>query len=84
MTFVRKIDNLGRVTFPKELRKLLQIEAGSHLEFTVSHNQEIVIRKYISGCTFCGSTKKLISIKGKPVCHECISFIEIKGKSQWE
>ena len=44
---VRRIDELGRVLIPKEVRKILNVSHGDALEvFIDSDNQEIILRKY--------------------------------------
>lgn len=49
---VRKIDELGRVVIPKELRKVLSIEEKDGLEI-FTESDKIILRKYVPGCTFC-------------------------------
>ena len=67
---VRKIDNLGRVVLPKELRKVMNLEEGTPMEFFTTGNQ-IVISKYSPNCVFCSGegTKTLNRLS---VCDECI------------
>ena len=43
---VRKIDDLGRVVIPKEIRKNLKIREGDPLEIYIEKTGEIVLRKY--------------------------------------
>ena len=43
---VRKIDDLGRIVIPKEIRKNLHIHEGDPLEIFVQTNGEIVLKKY--------------------------------------
>ena len=74
---VREVDNLGRVVFPAELREMLGIEKGDPLEFFVD-GEKIVLRKYYSGCLFCGNLEGLTDIKGKKMCRTCLE--ESKGK----
>jgi AbrB family transcriptional regulator, transcriptional pleiotropic regulator of transition state genes len=67
---VRKVDELGRVVIPKELRRTLEISERAPLEVFVE-NDHIILRKYEPGCTFCGSTDELTNFRGKNVCKEC-------------
>lgn len=67
---VRRIDDLGRLIIPKELRRTLGIEDRSPLEFFVD-GETIVVRKYEPGCVFCGETSETISLGGKHVCRKC-------------
>ena len=52
---VRRIDNLGRVTLPIELRRNLDVDCGDPLEI-YTEGASIVLRKHEPNCVFCGST----------------------------
>ncbi len=67
---LRKIDNLGRITLPIELRRNLEVDCGDPLEI-YSEANSIVLKKYEPDCIFCGSTKKLLKYKGKNICENC-------------
>ena len=67
---VRKIDELGRVVIPIELRRTLAIEEKDGLEIYVDSDR-IVLRKYEPACVFCGSMDGVHQFKNKKVCHEC-------------
>lgn len=44
---VRRIDDLGRIVIPKEIRRALKINEGDALEFITNYNgKELVIRPY--------------------------------------
>jgi transcriptional pleiotropic regulator of transition state genes len=68
---VRKVDELGRVVIPIELRRTLGIGEKDALEIYVD-GERIMLKKYEPACIFCG---KLITTSRKIVCHECISAI---------
>ena len=67
---VRKVDPLGRIVIPKEIRKVMSINEGDPLEI-VKDNNGILLKKYNKGCIFCGSDKNIIEFKGMLVCEEC-------------
>ena len=72
---VRKIDPVGRIVLPIELRKTLNIDDNdSELEIFVEENR-IIMQKYQPCCIFCGNTEKIVSYKGKNVCQDCISHL---------
>ena len=71
---VRKVDELGRIVIPKELRRTLNIEEGDQLEIFVD-GKEVILRKYEPGCVFCGNVKYVVEFKGKKVCTNCIKDI---------
>lgn len=74
---VRKIDALGRVVIPKELRDKMYIEDGDPLEIFVE-GDAIVIQKYAAVCVFCGSREELTHYKGRSVCRTCT--VALKGE----
>ncbi len=69
---VRRIDELGRVVLPIELRRTLDIDIKDSLEIYVD-NDSIILKKYAPACVFCGNADDVINFKGKNVCKNCIS-----------
>lgn len=67
---VRKIDELGRIVLPIEMRHTMHIEPRDPVEIFVEGNS-IILRKYEQECVFCGSTKKVSPFKGRCVCENC-------------
>ena len=67
---VRKIDHLGRIVLPIELRRVLDIDKDSSLEIYVE-NDSILLRKYQPACVFCGSSEEVASSKGRNICAAC-------------
>ena len=74
---VRKVDELGRIVLPIELRRTLDIAERDSLEIFVD-GASIVLRKYQPSCVFCDSDKNVVSFKGKNVCPNCLK--ELQGK----
>lgn len=74
---VRKVDELGRIVFPKDLRRVLDIEIKDSLEIYVEGNK-ILLNKYKPSCIFCGGTENLLDYKHKKICVNCIN--ELKAK----
>lgn len=68
---IRKVDELGRIVIPKELRKVLKIEIGTPLEIFTQQNT-IVLRKYEPGCQVCGSLTDLLKNGEHKICKECL------------
>lgn len=73
---VRKVDDLGRVVLPIELRRTLDISEKDSLEIYVD-GEKIVLRKYMPACVFCGSADGVENFRNKIVCHNCI--VDIQG-----
>ena len=67
---VRKVDELGRVVIPIELRRTLAIAEKDGLEIYVDSDR-IILRKYEPACVFCGSMDELLYFKNKRICHAC-------------
>lgn len=67
---VRKVDELGRVVIPIELRRTLDIEKKDSLEIYVD-GEKIILRKYEPGCIFCGNAYNTQEFRGKTVCKSC-------------
>lgn len=70
---VRKVDELGRVVIPIELRRTLSIAEKDPLEIYMDHDR-IVLRKYepACACVFCGNADDVTVFKNKIVCKDCI------------
>jgi len=68
---VRKVDELGRVVLPIELRRTLDIEIRSPLEIYIDGDL-IILKKYEPACIFCGEAKEVINFKDKIICSGCM------------
>lgn len=72
---VRKVDELGRVVIPIELRRTLNIGEKDALEIYVDGAQ-IILKKYEPACIFCGQAKEVTTFKGKNICPACIEELK--------
>ena len=72
---VRKIDELGRVVLPKELRKTFGLEKNSPVEIFTNENQ-IILQKYEPSCVICGSCEDIVYADGKKFCKECFNLVK--------
>ena len=68
---VRKVDELGRIVLPIELRRTLNIAEKDSLEIYVD-GPAIVLKKYQPACIFCDSAKDVVIFKGKNICSACM------------
>jgi len=71
---IRKVDDLGRIGLPIELRRTLDIAERDELEIFMEDDR-IVLKKYEPACVFCSSEEGLVSYRGKNLCQECIRKI---------
>ena len=69
---VRKIDELGRIVLPIEIRNTMSIENRDPLEIFVDEDK-IILRKYQPACVFCNNADNVELFKGKLVCRDCLS-----------
>ena len=67
---VRKVDELGRVVIPIELRRTMGINLKDALEIYVD-NEKIILKKYEPACVFCGDADDVQYFQGKLVCQRC-------------
>lgn len=75
---VRKIDDLGRMVIPIELRKTMNIDKKDPMEIYVDE-EKIILKKYEPACIFCGNADDTIEYEGKTVCMECVGKIASNG-----
>jgi len=72
---VRKVDELGRIVLPIELRRTLNIDIKDPIEIYVDDDY-ILLKKYEPACVFCGNAKDIVNISGKNVCKNCIEDLK--------
>jgi transcriptional pleiotropic regulator of transition state genes len=72
---VRKVDGLGRIVLPIELRRSLDIDVKDPLEIYVD-GEQIILKKYQPDCLFCGSANDVRKYKGKNICSKCIQELK--------
>jgi len=78
---IRKVDELGRIVIPIELRKQFNIEIKDDLEIFVD-GKSIVLKKHEPNCIFCGNTKKLVEYNNTMICQKCLDNIKNLSKEQ--
>ncbi len=71
---VRRMDELGRVVIPMEIRNQFKIVEKDPIEIFVD-GSSIILRKYEPNCVFCGSTKDLYEYNDKLICNKYINKI---------
>jgi len=72
---VRKIDELGRIVLPIEIRKRLGIGPKDPVEIFVEKDR-VVLKKYEPTCIFCGDSDNVIIYKDKRICKSCIEDLK--------
>ncbi len=78
---VRKIDSLGRIVIPREIRSSFGIGEDTPLNISID-SERIVLQRYEPGCVFCGEIDGIRNISGKRVCRKCAeSMVEAYSKA---
>lgn len=72
---IRKVDELGRVVIPIELRNKFGIQVKEPIEIFVDKNF-IILQKYEPNCIFCGENKNLIEYDNRLICSKCCEKIK--------
>ncbi len=72
---VRRIDELGRIVLPSELRQSMDIQVKDALEI-FTDGERIVLQKYNPGCIFCGNADKVTVFRDKRICADCIKAMK--------
>ena len=68
---VRKVDELGRIVLPIELRRTLDIATRDSLEIYVD-GSTIILKKYEPACIFCNDARDVVNYKGRNICRTCL------------
>ena len=74
---VRRVDKLGRIVLPRELRTAYDLEDGNAVEFLTGDDM-IILKKLQCSCVFCKSNTDLVEYMGKTICLHCLDEIERK------
>ena len=74
---VRKVDELGRIVLPMELRKMLDLNVKDPVEIFVD-DERIILQKYYPACIFCGDADDVVYYNGKRICAKCLNNLKTK------
>lgn len=72
---VRKVDELGRIVLPIEMRRTLDIGEKDAMEIYVE-GSSVILKKYKPSCVFCDATKDITVFKGKNICPKCLKELK--------
>jgi AbrB family transcriptional regulator, transcriptional pleiotropic regulator of transition state genes len=71
---IRKVDELGRIVLPKELRMTLGINEKDPLEVFINDGK-IILQKYEPACVFCNSVNCITTLDGHSICRDCMKKV---------
>lgn len=72
---LRKVDELGRIVLPAEIRQSMDIKERDALEI-YTDDETIILKKYHIACVFCTNADNLISFGSKRICPECLAKLK--------
>ena len=72
---VRKVDELGRIVLPIEMRRTLEIAEKDPVEIYVE-GDSVILRKHSVSCVFCNGKDGIMSFKGRNICENCLSELK--------
>jgi transcriptional pleiotropic regulator of transition state genes len=72
---VRRVDELGRIVIPMELRRTLGIRVKDPLSISME-GERIIIEKFHDACALCGSEEDVTMVKDRAVCARCVADIK--------
>jgi len=78
---VRKIDELGRIVLPSELRRVFGIKEGDELEISVD-GERVILEKRQDVCVFCSSENPALDFRGRSVCGNCAGELGQQGRNE--
>lgn len=76
----RKLDVLGRIVIPAEIRRSLDLKEGAVLEISMEQDQ-IILAPRRDSCVFCGGQSELTAFGGRKVCPSCVSGLAGKASA---
>jgi transcriptional pleiotropic regulator of transition state genes len=72
---IRKLDSLGRIVLPKELRDIQGLNEGTPMDVLLDDEGNVLLRKPTCHCILCGSSKIIWTENGKSLCGTCMEKI---------
>ena len=72
---VRKVDELGRIVLPIEIRKTMDIKVKDAIEI-FTDDDRIILQKYQPACIFCNNVDDVVFYSGKRICVECLEKLK--------
>lgn len=81
---IRIVDQLGRVSIPKQIQSALNIKYKDPIDISVVDDNNVLVTRIKRGCVFCNKLDKLHIIKNKLVCNKCLNNLKKLGGNQDE
>ena len=72
---VRRVDDLGRIVLPMELRRTLGINVRDPMSISVDGDR-IIVAKHQDSCVVCGATEEVVRVKDRAICPDCVAAVQ--------
>jgi transcriptional pleiotropic regulator of transition state genes len=72
---VRRIDDLGRIVLPMELRRTLGIKVKDPLSISVD-GERIILEKHHDACAICGGNGETVAVADRAICLDCVAMVK--------
>ena len=72
---VRRVDELGRIVLPAEIRQAMDIKVKDPIEIFTDEDR-IILKKYQQSCVFCNIAEDTVQFGGKRICPDCLAKIK--------
>lgn len=72
---VRRVDELGRIVLPAEIRQAMDIKVKDPIEIFTDEDK-IILKKYQQSCVFCNTAEDTVQFGGKRICPDCLAKIK--------
>ena len=72
---VRRVDELGRIVIPIDLRREFDLKIKDDVEI-FTEGDTIIFKKYVPACIFCGEVDDVSDYKGKKICEGCMESMK--------
>ena len=72
---VRKVDDLGRIVLPAEIRQSMDIKVKDPVEI-YTDGDRIILQKYHPACIFCNNADDIVYFNNKRICTACLEKIK--------
>jgi len=72
----RKIDNLGRIVLPLDVRNELGVTENDELDICVNDGK-IILKKLQEFCVICKNTDSLMLVNSKFICTDCVAKVKV-------
>lgn len=79
---VRRVDELGRIVLPIELRRVFNVNVKDPMEIYTDDDGSIILKKFSHTCCICGNGENLVGYKGKSICRKCISKLTERSEEE--